>query len=176
MAWLFRLLDRTARPLWLALMLVVILGFRAGMQATLVRLREVSGESILDYEIFYSRDRILEILQSYGPEGFKLYQRFMTFDLAFPLLYGVFFASLIHMALSRTRYRLLALTPLAMALFDYVENIFFHAFLSAYPDISQAAVVAANGMTLGKFGFGAASAVSGAVAAFLFIRSRFRRA
>lgn len=175
MNWLFRLLDRTARLLPLGVMVAALVLFRTAMQSTLARLREVSGESIPDYEILYSRERLIEIFTGYGTEGARLYERFLTFDLAFPLLYSVFFASLLHLVLARSRHRWLALLPLLMAAFDYVENAFFFAFLRMHPDIPEIGVALANVLTLGKFGCGALSAAAGVFAAVLFIRSRLER-
>jgi hypothetical protein len=177
MTWLFGCLDRTARPWPLAVMLAVIAVWRTLMQRVLDRLLETSGKSILDYEILYSRQRVVEVFSAYGVEGMRLYKQFMAYDLAFPALYGVFFASLIHFGVRGTRYRLIVLAPLAMALFDYLENGVFYVFIRSNPDIPGLGVAIANVMTLAKFGFGGLSAVGGLVAAILLVRSRlpFRR-
>ena len=172
MTGILRWLDRTARPWPLAAMLALIALWRTLMQRTQDRLYEVSGQSILDYEILYSRERVIEVLSAYGLEGMQLYKQFMAYDLVFPALYGVFFASLIHLGVRGTRFRLLALAPLAMAAFDYIENGLFYLFILALPDVPGPAVVAANAMTLGKFGLGGLSAIAGVGAVVLFLRAR----
>jgi len=134
----------------------------------------VSGEGIPDYEVLYSRERLLEIFIAYGEAGAVLYRRFLAYDLVFPLLYSTLFASLIHIGLRRTRFRLLAAAPFAMALFDYVEDGLFFSLLTLHPELPQRLVGAANVMTLGKFGCGGLSAVAGLAAGAALLRNRLR--
>jgi hypothetical protein len=166
------MLDRTARPLPLALMIAALLALLAAMRATLDRLTAVSGESILDFEIGYSRARALEVIGAYGREGIDLYQRFLLLDVIVPALYGVVFASLLHLVLAATRFRLFALLPFAPALFDYIEDAALYAIMKSFPDISEWSVFLANIFTITKFVFGALSAIAGAIATIVLVGSR----
>lgn len=176
MGWVFKILDRTAR-LWPLLGLgAVILTFRHLMQQTLAALRALSGEGIVDYEIGYSRARVLQVFDAYDAEGMALYERFMTFDLVFPLLYSLFFASLVHWTLAKTRFRQWAFFPLALAVADYIENAIFFVMKRTYPDISDPVVILANVFTIAKFSFGGLTVLAILYGVILFLRSRFKSA
>lgn len=175
MGLVFRVLDRTAR-LWPLLGLgAVILTFRHFMQQTLTALRAVSGESIVDYEIGYSRERVLEVFDAYGADGMAFYERFMTFDLVFPFLYSLLFASLIHWGLAKTRHRKLVFLPLALAAADYIENAIFFVMTRTYPEISEGVVILANVFTVAKFSFGALTVLAIVWAVIVRLRPRFGR-
>lgn len=170
MEWIQKSIGLLARPIPIGLLVAAVLTFRHFMQGILRELKKVSGESLLDYEVFYSARRVHEVFGSYGPDGIQLYQQFMQFDLVFPLLYGLLFAALLFVILESTKWRLLVYAPLAMSAFDYIENVSFLLLLNAWPDIPAIPLYCANVMTLAKFGSGAASVFAGVVALFIATR------
>jgi hypothetical protein len=91
---------------------------------------KISGETgSPDMSFFYSSQNLFEMAEAYGEQGRTDYIRArFTFDLIWPLVYGIFLSTsiswLIKRAdLSKTTLGLLNLVPVFGVLFDYFENI-----------------------------------------------------
>lgn len=167
-----RILGFTSQPVSLATLIVLLLAFRHFMQALLGQLEDATGASLPDYRFSYSEQELASIFALYGEQGFDLYFAFMRYDLVFPALYSVLFASLIHILVRKLPMYWLAIVPLGIGLFDYIENAFLFTLASAYPDLSSPLVLAANACTMLKWSFGAASAVAGLSGLILWWRAR----
>lgn len=146
------LVRHMARPKLLILVAGLAALFRYFMQSTLSKLKTLSGETLIDYQIGYSAQRVTDVFTAYGEEGMALYQRFMLFDLAFPMIYATLFAGSLYLFLSNSKWRHLCLAPILMASADYVENGLFFLLLRSFPDISPEIVGLANLLTLIKYG------------------------
>jgi hypothetical protein len=131
-----------------------------------------------DLSLFYSADDLYRMAESYGPEGRADYVRArFTFDLAFPLVYGLFLTACVSWLLNRalaigSRWRLLNLAPLAGVLFDLLENISASLVISRFPAETPAAAALAPVFTLVKWVFVAGSFVLLFIAAVLAVFQR----
>jgi hypothetical protein len=97
------------------------------------------GEAPLDVRFTSSATDVDRFLEACGPEGREAYQRMQVADLFYPVVFGVFMASSLALAISRLapdRPALLGLAtlPLVASGFDYVENAFAWAALLAFPE------------------------------------------
>ena len=112
-----------------------------------------------DTSFFYRPEKLFQIADAYGEAGREAYIRArFTFDLLFPLVYGVFLISTISWFLGRStnpgsRLRLLNLVPLIGVLFDFFENIAASLVIGAYPNRLVWAAVLASAFTVIKWLF-----------------------
>jgi len=92
-----------------------------------------------DTSFFYRADSVYERIASYGDEGRASYiHARWTFDLIFPLAYGLFCLTAAAFGLFRlvqpgSKLFLLLLLPLFAVLFDLGENTFVTILMSNYP-------------------------------------------
>ena len=96
------------------------------------------GEGLLDIRPFYTAVEAHRALDCYGPAGRSIYQHFLLVDMSFVFIYGFGFALLLSSLLAalttpESRWRLLNLLPLGIALADATENFALFALLAAYP-------------------------------------------
>lgn len=105
------------------------------------RLQEAVGEKeVLPLDLViptYSVEYAHQSMADYGAAGRSVYRLIeLTADVIYPLIYGLAFALLIAFFWSRIapRLRWLPLLPLAVVVFDYLENIFIVTLLSSFPD------------------------------------------
>ncbi len=137
-----------------------------------------------DTSLFYSPAEAKNRIALYNDEGRSAYifDRW-TFDLAFPLVYGVFMLSSWAFALSRLRRKTglhpFLAVPLAAIAFDFAENISVTILMLAYPSAPVIAVYAASASTLLKWifvGTGFAGSLVLPLAAFIVhLRKKFKR-
>ncbi len=97
----------------------------------------------------YSSDKLFSITHDYGYEGRRMYliQRF-TFDLIWPLVYGVFCLSLIGFAVTRfdslMKYKYLVYVPVIAVIMDYLENLLVSLVFIMYPTESRIIAILAS--------------------------------
>jgi hypothetical protein len=94
-------------------------------------------ESSPDTSFLYTGDDLYEIANQYGEAGRQFYieQRF-TFDLVWPLVYGLFLTTalvFLSQFFTNTWLRKLYTLPLLAMGFDYVENIMTSIVMHRYP-------------------------------------------
>jgi hypothetical protein len=98
-----------------------------------------------DTSFFYSASELYRMAESYGEQGRQAYIRArFTFDLVWPLVYGLFLTTAISWVFGRafapdSRWQRANLAPLLGALFDYLENLATSLVMLRYPE--QTAVV-----------------------------------
>lgn len=128
---------------WVALIgLVIFLLFTAlVLPGQSAQAEMVSGEvGSPDMSFFYSPQELYEMAEAYGEQGRADYIRArFTFDLIWPLVYGLFLCSAISWVFARgfspdSRWRWANLTPILGMLFDYLENISTSLVMWRYPD------------------------------------------
>jgi hypothetical protein len=108
-----------------------------------------------DTSIFYTSQTLYQLAEDYGQEGRDFYvtQRF-TFDLIFPLVYGLFFISTIGFLSYRikaNKYKYLIYLPIISVIFDYLENISTSITMYRYPKLTPFISDIAGFMTLFKW-------------------------
>lgn len=148
--------------------------------------RASAGMGSPDTSLLYTAKDLLGQAEGYGEAGRAAYVRARwTFDLAFPLVYGVFLVTSIGWTLRRalpaaSRWNLLNLVPVAAVLFDLLENTSTSLVMASYPTEIPLAATLAPLFTLVKWVFVYGSfgillvAAGGAVAHWVRTRGRPR--
>jgi hypothetical protein len=99
-----------------------------------------AGAGSPDTELLYSTRELLELAEAYGEDGRAAYVRTrFTFDLAFPIVYGLFLLTAISWFADRSpgwgsAVRRLNLVPIGAVLFDFAENIATSIVMLRYPE------------------------------------------
>ncbi len=124
-----------------AVVLVVFAGvfFASTAPFAVSQVEAVCGEAPLDVRFTSSGADVERFLDACGAEGREAYRNMQVADLFYPLVFGVFMASSLALALSRflpERRSVVAWAalPLVASGFDYLENVFAWAALRAYPE------------------------------------------
>lgn len=92
-----------------------------------------------DTSLFYSAADLYAMAEAFGPEGRQAYIRArFTFDLIWPLVYGLFLVTAISWLASRAfaetgPARQLNLLPVAAVALDYLENVATAVVMARYP-------------------------------------------
>ncbi len=132
----------------LVLFMVLILPHEARL------LSDIVGSQISpDTSLYYTKAALLEMADNYGQIGRNYYiiSR-LRFDVVFPLIYGLFFASVIIMGFRNTRYvKYFAWIPLLTIGFDYLENLAVSIVFFRYPEPVMILPHIAGVMTLLKW-------------------------
>ena len=137
-SWLVR---RT--PGWLALLATVafLLFTAAVLPQQSARAEQAGGgASSPDTSFFYSPADLVAMADAYGPEGRRAYvQARYTFDVVWPVVYGVFLVSSISWLSRRgfpsgSRWQRGNLVPLAAVLFDILENLTTSIVMLRFPE------------------------------------------
>ncbi len=111
----------------------------------------------IDMSFFLSPDKVYSMAEAYGEEGRSKYitARY-TFDVIWPLAYTFFMITFITFCMKRVHGNESNLVHLNFAgivpmIFDYIENGFAIAVMSAYPERMDAAVCVMAAMTALKW-------------------------
>jgi hypothetical protein len=97
------------------------------------------GADTPDLSMLYSTNDLYRMAESYGVDGRQEYVRIrFTFDLAWPLVYASFFASVTSWLFTRTfpagsNWRLANLFPVLGMLLDFLENVSTSIIMLRYP-------------------------------------------
>lgn len=112
-----------------------------------------------DTSLFYTSAELYGMAEAYGPDGRQAYiQARFTFDVVWPLVYGLFLVTAIGWLASRafqpgSPWRLLTLAPVLGVLFDYLENLATSLVLARYPTQTPVVDLLAGPLTLVKWLF-----------------------
>lgn len=141
-------LQFLTRPRVLALQ-AVVLAFACVVFAWLIfQLRALSGGyGILDMAFGYSADEVSKTFAAYGEHGRALYRQIALVDAVYPVIYSLFFASVLIVLLPAGRRRWLVLLPFAVAALDYVENYHLYVLLVSFPALDPDVVQTASTAT-----------------------------
>lgn len=103
------------------------------------------GAPMLDTMANYQRDELVEHMLLYGEAGRVLHARFTaSLDMAFPFIYGPFFAGLLTLAARHTLVPFPGVLVLPVMLVDVLENIQLIALLWGFPDLESQAITLAG--------------------------------
>lgn len=112
-----------------------------------------------DLSLWYSPGDLYRMAEAYGEQGRRAYVRArFTFDLIWPLVYGVFLTTAIGWLYARafppgSRWRLANLAPPLGVALDYLENLSTSAVMLRYPSQTPVVDVLAPVATLAKWVF-----------------------
>jgi hypothetical protein len=148
---MIKILEKTSSKTGLIVLSVIQLILGAFLGTTLIKLSKVSGNGIPDFEVGYTKEKIIELFNSYSEQGMKLYNQVHLIDLFNPLVYSLLFASLCYYFFKETKFEKLSLIPFLAGLFDYVENYFLYRMKEQYPEISEGLVETSNSISLIKY-------------------------
>lgn len=145
------LLERLATWRGFVVLLVLYAIVFGMIIVTLSRLTALTGGiGILDFDRGYSTERVRQVFDSYGEQGFALYGRIQLLDLANPALYSLIFACLIYLLWKNRRAVWVAVLPIAAGVLDYSENLTLFLLARSYPDISPGLVGVSSTLSLVK--------------------------
>ncbi|MEM6618492.1 MAG: hypothetical protein AAF631_04240 [Pseudomonadota bacterium] len=140
------------RPVFAAV-LILEAGLAWVIYSNVARIDALTGMPILDMEIGYAHDRVNAILGAYGPEAWDRYRLIMVADILHPAVYASLFGALAWSMAENLRWRLLSLTILLAALFDWGENVLIWRMTAAPLPVDADTAAAAGLLSLGKHGF-----------------------
>jgi hypothetical protein len=144
-------IERLANWRWLTILIVLYSVVFGSIIASLSRLTALTGGTgILDFDRGYSVERVREVFDSYGAEGFALYGRIQLLDLLNPAIYSLIFASLIDLLWRARGHYWSVIFPLAAGLFEYCENLTLFFLSRTYPEISLQLVTISSTLSLIK--------------------------
>ncbi len=122
---------------------VVFAGLFFGSSApfAIPQVEAACGQAPPDVRFTSSASDVSSFLDACGAVGRDAYQSMQMADLFYPLVFGLFLATSLALALSRLTPRrqsvlALAALPLVGTVFDYLENVFAWLAMAAYPDPS----------------------------------------
>lgn len=109
------------------------------------QMNQIAGEAvqILDLQRTYTLSEVNEFFTKLKPEGRVIYKHVASFvDMIYPFVYGVLFILILTFLLKNlfgdgSNWLFLALTPLLIMLFDFLENINILALLDTFPQLSN---------------------------------------
>ncbi len=133
-----------------------------------------------DTSFYYSQTELYQMAEAYGPEGRAYYiSSRIKFDILWPLVYTFFLINMISWILDKTileesKLRILNLVPLAVILFDYLENISNMIVMLRYPAPTDIIASLAGIFTSLKWILLGGSFFIPAVAIFLWVGVRFK--
>lgn len=134
-------LTKVIRPIHLALFTLIFVAFIAYVLPNVSEATKLAtgSERSPDTSFFYTADDVYEIAKEYGPEGRSYYIKSrVTFDVVWPISYGLFLTAALSLLLSKVSYRLkwlerLNLLPILGVALDYLENFATATAMSIYP-------------------------------------------
>ncbi|MEZ5032569.1 MAG: hypothetical protein R2787_14355 [Saprospiraceae bacterium] len=148
---MIKILEKTSSKFGLITLTAIQLVVGAFLGITLSKLSKISGNGIPDFEVGYTKEKILELFNSYGEQGMELYNQVHLIDLFNPLIYSLLFASLCYYFFKDTRFEKLSLIPFLAGFFDYFENSFLYQMKGQYPEISDNLIEISNSISLIKY-------------------------
>ena len=147
------LITRLATWRGMTFLIIAYLVVFGAILMTLGQLKEVSGGfGILDFDQGYTKERVEEVLGSYGERGFSLYGRIQLLDIFNPALYSLIAAVLTYLLWRGRGVDWLCLAPLLGGIGDYAENVTLFLIARGYPDVSGGLVSVSSALSLIKNG------------------------
>jgi hypothetical protein len=176
---MYKFLSKIARAWLLIVLMVLFFGMFAFMQVFIRQIVSASSSGSLlvlpDAHFYYSPDRLISILDSFGPSGRLSFLHLHIVDTFFPLVYGLFLVlSMIYFWGKRggaiKTASILTILPIAAALFDYAENICMRIVSALFDQGKTAAdVVALHPLAASISGFATAAKWSFAALSILAV-------
>jgi hypothetical protein len=151
-------LDKLARARNLILAIissVVIVSVMGYATQTLVY--DVYGDVTMpDTRLSYTYDEIVQVFDTLGPEGLRIWSQVHLLDLLFPIAYCfsmVFGITVVARKAFPDRWdvRKLAVLPILGAAADYLENTLVASQVAVYPSLSEPIIVVASLVTTAKW-------------------------
>lgn len=132
---------KVIRPVHLALFTLIFVAFIAYVLPNVSEATKLAtgSERSPDTSFFYTADDVYEIAKEYGPEGRSYYIKSrVTFDVVWPIAYGLFLTAALSRLLSKVSDRLkslvmLNLLPILGVALDYLENFATATAMYVYP-------------------------------------------
>jgi hypothetical protein len=129
------------RPIHLALFTLIFVAFIAYVLPNVSEATKLAtgSERSPDTSFFYTADDVYEIAKEYGPKGRSYYIKSrLTFDVVWPIAYGLFLTAALSRLLSKVSNRLkwlvmLNLLPILGVALDYLENFATATAMYVYP-------------------------------------------
>jgi len=116
--------------------------------------RAAPGLQIPDIRVFYTPNQLYDFLTRIEASGREAFRRMhLTLDLAFPVIYSLFFFSLTRllMTLTSARKKSLSYSIFLAVLFDLAENLTLNSITTCYPQFREGLSKLAQLFTLIKF-------------------------
>jgi len=171
------ILDRLANRRGFAVLIVLYAIVFGAIVAALAQLTAITGGiGILDFERGYSLERVREVFDSYGEEGFALLGQIQLLDLLNPAIYSLFFACIVYLLWKDRRQVWVVLFPLAAGFLDYCENLTLFLLSSSYPELSQQLVTVSSSLSLVKNAALFVTVAALLIGLFLWVRERIAAA
>lgn len=113
--------------------------FATNLAFSIPHVEEACNAPALDMRTYSTSDEVHQFLDDCGVAGRQAYRNLQMADLFYPAVSGLFFTSVLALAISRlwpkrASLRWLALTAAVGSGFDYLENLFAWRALSAFPN------------------------------------------
>jgi len=106
------------------------------------------GAPLLDTLPGYSPSLARELLGNYGAEGRRWYAvASPTLDTLLPICYTTFFAGMLYRCQLPGRFAWVVFVPIAVALWDLLENLQITSLLLSYPDVTDGQILWASAFT-----------------------------
>jgi hypothetical protein len=115
--------------------------FGSSMPFAIPQVESACGQAPPDVRFTSSSSEVSSFLDACGAVGRDAYQSMQMADLLYPLVFGLFLATSLALAVTHLAPRhqsvlALAALPLVGTVFDYLENVFAWLALAAYPEPS----------------------------------------
>lgn len=147
---IYKALDKSLKYPGL-IFIVIITGVLMTTTNVLVgRIKELSGQGVMDLEFGISVARVKEILGAYGAESIRIYEQIQVVDMIVPALVAWLVAMAIYGWVRNTRWSWLVIFAVFVALMDYVENFYYHQIFVSYPIVDPDIVSSANIVSIAK--------------------------
>jgi len=108
------------------------------------------GIGILDFDRGYDKLRVMDVLNSYGPEGMSLYARIQILDLINPALYTILLAAILYILWQRRSMILVVIPALFAGGLDYSENFTLFLLVQSYPEIPELLILISSSLSIAK--------------------------
>jgi len=138
------------------------------------------GTGPIDLQLFYTADKVYEMIESYGPEVRASYRAFeMTVDIIYPIVYTLFFSLALTWLFQRgfvpsSNFQKYNVVPFGAWLFDLLENICIVTMLSIYPSTPAILGSLAGIFTLIKWLFAGTTIILMLIGLIMAIKNRFK--
>lgn len=134
-------LIKVIKPIYLALFTLIFVAFIIYVLPNVSEATKLAtgSDRSPDTSFFYTADDVYEIAKEYGPEGRSYYIKSrVTFDVVWPIAYGLFLTAAVSRLMSNVSDRLkwlarLNLLPILGVALDYLENFTTATAMFVYP-------------------------------------------
>ena len=136
---LFKLRNILGKKKWMLIFFIIFIVVEALM---VYSLRDINTLEFLELQITMSKDKFLEIINSWNENQIKAYHKHFFFDFIYLSIYPLFLFSIISYFFNRAHVvnkgSFFLILPFIVAFFDFIENMLHLNFI--WTDYSQARV------------------------------------